>query len=50
LEKKRKYNGIGYQLLTDPVKAFDSVRREVMYNILIEFGIPMKLVLLKQNL
>jgi hypothetical protein len=25
-------------------KAYDSVRREVLYSILIEFGIPMKLV------
>jgi hypothetical protein len=24
-------------------KAYDSVRREVLYNILIEFGIPMKI-------
>jgi hypothetical protein len=32
------------QLLIDIKKASDSVRREVLYNILIEFGVPMKLV------
>jgi len=31
-------------LFIDFKKAYDSVRREVLYNILIEFGIPMKLV------
>jgi hypothetical protein len=32
------------QLFIDFRKAYDSVRREVLYNILIEFGIPKKLV------
>ena len=33
-----------HQLFIDFEKAYDSVRREVLYNILIEFGIPRKLV------
>jgi hypothetical protein len=33
-----------HQLFVDFKKAYDSVRTEVVYNILIEFGIPMKLV------
>jgi hypothetical protein len=32
------------QLFVDFKKAYDSVRREVLYNILVEFGIPRKLV------
>ena len=32
------------QLFIDFKKAYDSVRREVLYNILITSGIPMKLV------
>jgi hypothetical protein len=37
LEKKWEYNETAHQL-------FGKVRREVLYNILIEFGVPMKLV------
>jgi hypothetical protein len=44
LEKKWEFNETVHQLFVDYKKAYDSVRREVLYNILIEFGIPMKLV------
>jgi hypothetical protein len=33
-----------HQLFIDFKKAYDSVRKEVLYNILIEFGVSMKLV------
>jgi hypothetical protein len=33
-----------HQLFIDLKKACDSVKREVLYNILLEFGIPKKLV------
>jgi hypothetical protein len=39
MEKKLEYNET-----VDFRKAYDSVRREVLYTILIEFGVPMKLV------
>jgi len=39
-----EYNVAVYQLFVDLQKAYDSVRREVFYNIHIKFGIPMKLV------
>jgi hypothetical protein len=42
--KKWEYNETVHQLFIDFKKAYDSVRREVLYNILIEFGEPMKLV------
>jgi hypothetical protein len=44
LEKKWVYNGTVHQLFIDFKKAYDSIRREVLYSILIEFGIPRKLV------
>ena len=33
-----------HQLFIDFKQAYDSVRREVLYNILIEFGVPQKLL------
>jgi hypothetical protein len=44
LRKKGEYNEAVHQLFVEFKKAYDSVRREVLYNILIEFGIPLKLV------
>jgi len=43
-EKKWEYNEAVHQLFIECKKVYDSVRKEVMYNILIEFGILMKLV------
>jgi negative regulator of genetic competence, sporulation and motility len=42
--KEWEYNETVYQLFVDLKKAYDSVRREVLYRILAEFGVPMKLV------
>jgi hypothetical protein len=42
--KKWEYNETVHQLFIDFKKTYDSVRREVLYIILIEFGVPMKLV------
>jgi hypothetical protein len=39
-----RYWGTVHQLFIDFKKAYDSVRREALYNILIEFEIPRKLV------
>jgi hypothetical protein len=48
LEKMWEYNGTVHQLFIDFKKAYYSVRREVLYSILIEFGTPRKLVSLIQ--
>jgi hypothetical protein len=44
LEKKWEYNGMVHQLFIDFKKAYDSFRRKVLYNILLEFGIRKELV------
>jgi hypothetical protein len=44
LEKKWESSGTVHQLFIDFKKACDSVKREVLYNILLEFGIPKKQV------
>ena len=48
LEKKWEYNEAVHQLFGDFKKVCDSVRRQVLYNILIEFGVHKKLVRLKK--
>jgi hypothetical protein len=40
LEKKWEHNEAVHQFFIDFKKAYDSVRREALYNILIESGIP----------
>ena len=44
LEKKWEYKEAVHQLFTNIKKAYDSVTREALNNILIEFGTPVKLV------
>jgi hypothetical protein len=44
VEKSWEYNETVHQLFIDFKKTYDSVRGEVLYNNLIEFGIPMKFV------
>jgi hypothetical protein len=43
VEKKWEYNETVHQLFIDFKKAYDSVRKEVLYDILLEFEITMKL-------
>jgi hypothetical protein len=44
LEKKWKCNETVHQLFLDLKKANDLIRREVLYSIFLEFGVPMKLL------
>jgi hypothetical protein len=44
LEKIGKYNEAVYQIFINFKTVYDSVRRDILYKIVIEFGIPMKLV------
>ena len=51
LEKKCEYNEEVHQLFIDFKKAYYLVRREILYKIFLEFGIPRKLVrLIKMSL
>ena len=42
-----EYNEAVHQLFMDFKEAYDSVRRKFMYNILIEFGIPIEYAIRK---
>jgi hypothetical protein len=44
IKKKWEYNGMVHQLFVDFKKVHESVKGEVIYNILLEFGIRKKLV------
>jgi len=44
VEKKCEFSEAVHQLFLDFKKAYNSVKREIFYNILIESGIPKKLV------
>jgi hypothetical protein len=44
---KWEYSETVHQLFRDFKKAYDSVRREGLYNTVIEFGVPMKPVKVK---
>jgi hypothetical protein len=46
--EKLEYNETVNQLFIDFTKAYDSIRSEVFHNILIAFGVPMKLVTLNR--
>jgi hypothetical protein len=49
LKKKWEYSETVHQPFIDFEKAHDSDKTEVLYNILIEFGVPMKLFVVRLN-
>jgi hypothetical protein len=49
IEKLKRNKSPAHWLFIDSEKAYDSVRREELYNILIEFGIPIMLVRLTKT-
>jgi hypothetical protein len=44
MERRWEYNDTVHHLFMDFKKAYDSVGKEVLHNILIQFGIPKKLI------
>jgi hypothetical protein len=42
--KNWEYNGTVSQIFTDFKKVYDSLRRKIMYNNLIDLGIPKKYI------
>jgi hypothetical protein len=46
-EKRQEYNETVHQPFIDFKKAYDSVGWEVLYDILIEFGVPMNLYMIR---
>jgi hypothetical protein len=50
LEEKREYNETVHWLFTDFKKAYDSVKRKVLYNILLEFATSKLVRLIKMCL
>jgi hypothetical protein len=50
MEKRWEYNVTVCQVFVDFKKVYDSVRKEVLHSILIEFGVPMKLNVFKRNI
>jgi hypothetical protein len=46
--KELEYNEAIHQLFIDVRRVYDSVKREVLYTILIEFGVPIKPVRLSK--